>query len=228
MNVLVIIPTYNEKDNVKTIVEGIMGFDCDILFIDDNSPDGTALEIENIKKTNNKLKLIKRPGKMGLGSAYIEGFTYALNNNYEKIVMMDADLSHPYAKIPELIGANSDYSVGSRYIPGGKIEGWPLYRHLLSKCANLYASTILNIGVNDLTSGFNCMGKRVLEQLDYRNLKGEGYAFLIELKYRVFQKGFKLKEVPITFKEREKGRSKISNKIVWEAFWLVPRLKLFS
>jgi dolichol-phosphate mannosyltransferase len=228
MKTIVIIPTYNEKDNIKKLVQGIMKFDSDILFVDDNSPDGTSSEIEGIGKTNDRIKLINRNSKMGLGSAYVEGFDYALNNSYDKIVMMDADLSHPYDKIQEFIASDKDFIIGSRYIPEGKIEGWPLYRHCLSRFANLYAALVLNMGIKDLTSGFNCLKRQVLETIDFRHLKSEGYAFLIELKHSAFHRGFKLQEIPITFKERQKGVSKIDKSIMWEAFWLVLKLKFLS
>ena len=227
MKTLIITPTYNEKENIELMALNLTQFDCDILFIDDNSPDGTGQKIETFVKDNHKVKLLKRQGKMGLGSAYIEGFDFAVKNGYDKIIMMDADLSHPYTKIPELLNAGVPFAVGSRYIAKGSIEGWPWHRYLLSKFANRYASLVLNIGINDLTSGFNCIEKQVLERINYKNLRGEGYAFLIELKYRAFQKGFSLKEVPIKFKEREKGKSKISKKIIYEAFWLVLKLKFF-
>ncbi|RLD17167.1 MAG: polyprenol monophosphomannose synthase [Caldiserica bacterium] len=224
MKNIVVIPTYNEKRNILSLVKKIG--DIDILFIDDNSPDGTADVIEKLKMKNEKLKIIKRERKMGLGSAYRAGFKYALDNGYDNVIMMDADLSHPPEKIPELLDVDADFVVGSRYIKGGKIVGWPWYRYFLSKYANIYAKTFLKMPINDLTGGFNRIKKEVLEEIDFEGLKSDGYAFQIELKYYAWKKGFKLREIPITFKEREKGKSKLSKKIVWEAFWLVLDLSV--
>jgi len=224
MKNIVVIPTYNEKRNILSLVKKIG--DIDILFIDDNSPDGTADVIEKLKMKNEKLKIIKRERKMGLGSAYRAGFKYALDNGYDNVIMMDADLSHPPEKIPELLDVDADFVVASRYIKGGKIVGWPWYRYFLSKYANIYAKTFLKMPINDLTGGFNRIKKEVLEEIDFEGLKSDGYAFQIELKYYAWKKGFKLREIPITFKEREKGKSKLSKKIVWEAFWLVLDLSV--
>jgi dolichol-phosphate mannosyltransferase len=229
MKNIVIIPTYNEKDNIAVLAERVLAnAECDLLFVDDNSPDGTGELIKELIARDGRVKLIERGGKLGLGSAYLEGFKFAFGKSYERIIMMDADLSHPPEKIGEMLGLNTDYVVGSRYVRGGRVTGWPLRRHFLSRGANLYASFVLGIGVNDVTSGFNCVKMEVLKSIDLGRIRGEGYAFLVELKHNAFKKGYKPKEIPITFKEREKGVSKISKNIIWEAFWLVLKLKFFQ
>lgn len=225
---LIIIPTFNEKENVSRIVPQVIDYDCDLLFVDDNSPDGTAQTIEDLIKQRPKISIIKRPGKMGLRSAYVQGFEHALKAGYNRIITMDCDLSHTPAKIPEMLNTDADVVVGSRYIPGGNITGWPWYRYFLSKGANVYAYALLNAPIKELTGGFNCYKREVLQSIDMHTLKSEGYAFVIELKCRSWRAGFKLCEIPITFKERERGQSKISKHIIWEAFWLVLKLALIK
>jgi len=227
MKNLIIIPTFNERKNVETLIKGIYKFfNGNILFIDDNSPDGTADVIKGLRIKDKRIKLLKREKKLGLGSAYRQGFRYALENGYDNIIMMDADLSHPPEKIPELLNTKADFVIGSRYIEGGEIIGWPIYRYFLSKYANIYAKTFLRMPFYDLTGGFNRIKVEVLKEIDFENLKSEGYAFQIELKYYVWKKGFKLKEIPIVFREREKGKSKLNKKIIWEAFWQVLNLSV--
>lgn len=226
MKPLVIIPTYNEKDNIEPLVRGISAFDIPILFVDDNSPDGTADEIENVITTGARVVLLKRDRKLGLGSAYRDGFGYARKHGYDTILLMDADLSHPLQKIPEMLSPGDDIVCGSRYHPEGSIEGWPIHRRLLSRCANTFCRILLKVPVRDMTSGFTIIRRHVLEKINADALQSEGYGFLIELKYRALQSGCTVREVPITFTERKRGRSKLGNAIIWEAFWLVLRLGL--
>jgi dolichol-phosphate mannosyltransferase len=228
-NTLIIMPTYNEKDNIEPILEKILSYDCCVLFVDDNSPDKTADIIKNIMAKNNKVKLLQRPGKLGLGSAYVAGFKYAIENKYKNIIMMDADLSHPHTAIPAMLNSSADFVVGSRYIKGGKITAdWPWYRYILSSYANMYARIMLSFKVKDVTAGFNRISVSVLKAINIDNLKSEGYGFQIELKFCTRKHDFTFDEIPITFTERQRGVSKMSKKIIWEAFWLVLKLKLFG
>ena len=221
---LVIIPTYNEKDNIP-VLAGRISNKFDILFVDDNSPDGTALLVAEYRAKNSRIYLIERNKKMGLASAYITGFRFALEKNYEKIIMMDADLSHPPELLNSMVEKENDVIVGSRYIDGGAIKGWPWYRYILSIVANYYARFILQAPVRDLTGGFNCIKKKALETLHLDSIEGEGYGFIIEIKYKMWKSGCSFYELPIIFKERENGKSKISKKIIFEAIYLVVKLR---
>ena len=241
---LILIPTYNEKDNVNEIVNLIyenlknLWEITSILFIDDNSPDGTVVEIINISKRfeNGKINLIKRPGKLGLGSAYIEGFKWGIKNNFNYILQMDADLSHNPFYINEIFKEckNFDFIIGSRYVIGGGVKNWGIFRKLLSRGGSLYSKIILGCPINDLTGGFNLWKRNVLENLNLDKIISNGYSFQIEMKYRAYKKGFSFKEVPIIFDDRTKGKSKMSRKIfleavinVWKLRYLSMRNKLF-
>jgi len=236
MNSLVIIPTYNERENVEELIKKISDMGFDMLFIDDNSPDGTGEIIEKLKneflplQKKVKIDIIHRRKKLGLGSAYIEGFEWALRRGYEYMFTMDADFSHPTEVLPELLHKlkNYDVVIGSRYVKGGKIKNWPLHRKIISFLGNTYARVVGGLPIRDCTSGLNGFRRVVIENINFYNMTSEGYGFLIELKYRCFKRNFKICEYPITFTERRFGKSKISKKIIIEAFFLVLKLRLFG
>jgi dolichol-phosphate mannosyltransferase len=220
---LIIIPTYNEKENVESIINTVLQLDSDfhVLIVDDGSPDGTAAIVKQMQLQNSKLFLLERNGKQGLGTAYIAGFKYGIQNGFDLIYEMDADFSHPPQKLTELKQAclnGADIAIGSRYVAGGKLENWPLDRILMSKGASIYVRLITGIPVRDTTAGFICYKRKVLETIDLDSIHFIGYAFQIEMKYKAHKAGFKLVEVPITFKDREKGKSKMSTAIFNEAF----------
>ncbi len=224
---LIITPTYNEKNNIEALIEKIKNsVDAHLLVIDDNSPDGTGQLLEKLK--NEKLKVIHRPKKLGLGTAYIEGFKYAIQNNYDFVIIMDADLSHNPEYLPEFLEKLRlcDLVIGSRYIPGGGVIGWPLNRKLLSFLGNLYAKIITGLPIHDCTSGFMGFKREVIKYLLNENIKTEGYSFLIELKYRSFKNNYKICEIPIIFTDRIAGKSKISKKIIFEAYSLSGNLDM--
>lgn len=229
MKILVIIPTYNEKENIEKLTGQIFGLnaDMDVLVIDDNSPDGTGRIIDDLKSRNPKLNVIHREKKLGLGTAYITGFAWALARDYEYIFSMDADFSHNPDYLPGFVDKLSEYNliIGSRYVKGGGVLNWPLHRKLISKIGNFYAKTILGYPVNDSTSGFMGFRRQVLEKMELDKIKSEGYGFLIEMKYRAHKYGFKTFEYPIVFADRTLGKSKISKNIIFEAFFLVWKLK---
>lgn len=228
---LVIIPTYNEKENVAAIISAVMSVSerFDILIIDDGSPDGTADIVKGIQAENNRLHLVQRTGKLGLGTAYIAGFRWALERDYAYIFEMDADFSHRPSDLPRLLEAcemhGADMSVGSRYIKGGKVENWPWDRILMSYGASLYVRLVTWLPVKDATGGFVCYSKNALKTIQLSKIQFVGYAFQIEMKYAVWSSGLKIKEVPITFIDRVLGVSKMSTKIFKEAFWGVLKIR---
>lgn len=228
---LVVIPTYNEQANIVDMIAAVLNqpHAFHLLIIDDNSPDGTALDVERLIPTyNGRLFLQKRSGKLGLGTAYITGFKWALEHHYDYIIEMDADFSHKPTDLPRLLETcmnGADVAIGSRYIKSGKVEDWPLNRILLSKGASLYVRLITGIPVKDTTAGFVCYKKEVLEKIDLDKIKFIGYAFQIELKFAAWKCGFTLKEIPIIFKDREKGISKMSKGIFKEAVYGVIKMK---
>jgi len=233
---VVIIPTYNEKENVERMARAVMGLPVtiDILFVDDNSPDGTAAIIsELMAEFPNRIFLEERQGKLGLGTAYIHGFKWSLNQNYDYIFEMDCDFSHNPLDLPRLLEActqkGADLSIGSRYTKGGKVQNWPMGRILMSYFASVYVRMILFIGIADTTAGFMCYSNKVLKAIDLDNIHFKGYAFQIEMKYAAKRKGFKIIEVPITFIDRQFGESKMSSSIFKEAFfgvWKMRNLKV--
>ena len=234
-NSLVIIPTFNEAHNIGRMIDQIQSLDIgiDVLVIDDGSPDGTADIVRSkIKTENNRVFLIEREGKQGLGTAYVAGFKYALEKGYTFICEMDADFSHNPEDLPRLIekvkSGEADVAVGSRYSQGISIVNWPLSRLILSYCANFYARMITGIPIKDTTAGFKCIHRKVIESLDLGRISSNGYAFQIEIHFRAWKAGFKLKEVSIIFREREEGVSKMSRSIVREAVWKVWSLKFKS
>jgi dolichol-phosphate mannosyltransferase len=229
---LVIIPTYNEKENISNIVQQVMEFEQQfhVLIVDDGSPDGTGLIIKNLQQQYpSRLFLIERQGKQGLGTAYIAGFKWGIAAGYDYLFEMDADFSHNPKDLVHLYNAcatgGADVSVGSRYVKGGKVENWPWDRIFISKGGSLYARLIIWLPVRDTTAGFVCYKRKVLQNLNLDNIKFIGYAFQIEMKYRAWQLGFKIKEVPITFIDRKEGVSKMSKGIVKEAIVAVWKMK---
>ncbi|MCX7757148.1 MAG: polyprenol monophosphomannose synthase [candidate division WOR-3 bacterium] len=230
MKGLVIIPTYNESENIPKIIPEILqqSPELEVLVIDDNSPDNTAQIVEELMKSESRIHLIKRPKKLGLGTAYVTGFKYVLEKNYDYCFEMDADFSHNPADIPRFIELLKDYDliIGSRYCNGISVVNWPMKRLLLSYFACLYARLVTGCPIKDLTSGFKCYKRNVLEKIDLDKIKSDGYGFQIEIDFLIWRKGFKIKEIPIIFVERRIGSSKMSKHIIWEAFWLVLRLRL--
>ena len=230
MKTLIIIPTYNESKNIEIIVDKIFSIDktYNILIVDDSSPDGTALIVENMRIKFSNLNIIIRKNKQGLGTAYCAGFIWALKNNFNKIVQIDADLSHDPADIPRLINASekNDLVIGSRYVKGINVVNWPLRRLFLSYLANIYSKVITGLPIFDSTGGFKCFNSNVLKSIDLNKIKSSGYSFQIEMNFIAWVKGYKIKEIPIVFTDRTIGESKMSNKIVLEAIKVVPLLKI--
>jgi dolichol-phosphate mannosyltransferase len=228
---LVIIPTYNERENIRDIAVHVLGLSprFDLLVVDDGSPDGTADIVRELQAAHHdRVHLIERPGKLGLGTAYITGFKWALARGYAHIFEMDADFSHDPDDLVRLDAAcmnGADMSVGSRYVKGGRVRDWSWHRIMLSYCASLYVRAILWLGVRDTTAGFVCYKRHVLEALPLDDIRFVGYAFQIEMKYRVRLAGFRIVEVPITFIDRQKGRSKMSSGIFNEAVLGVLRMR---
>lgn len=232
---LVIIPMYNEWENARAIIEAVLALEgnfFDVLVIDDNSPDGTAAIVrEMMQKFPDRVFMIERAGKLGLGTAYIEGFRYALRKDYEFIIEMDADFSHNPADLPRLRKAcieGADVAVGSRYVSGVNVVNWPMGRVLMSYYASKYVRLVTGIPVHDTTAGFVCYTRRVLETLPLDRIKFKGYAFQIEMKFTTYKYGFKIKEVPIIFVNRVLGTSKMNSGIFGEAVFGVIQLKLDS
>ena len=232
MKTLIIIPTYNELDNLPKLLPEVLAKNSEInvLIVDDNSPDGTAAFVENEMKNNDRIHLIKRSSKQGLGTAYISGFKYALQNNFELIFEMDADFSHDPKEIPKFLDEikDSDLVIGSRYINGVNVINWPMRRLLLSSFANVYTRIITGMPVHDATGGFKCFRRKVLESINLDQVRSNGYAFQIEMNFKAWKKGFKVKEIPIIFVDRMKGQSKMSRKIVREAVTMVWKLRIKS
>ena len=230
---LVIVPTYNERDNIARIIEQVLARDdrLDVLVVDDGSPDGTGAIVDDIKARNPRVDVIHRAGKQGLGTAYIAGFKWALARQYAFVFEMDADFSHDPAHLPQFLEAveNADVVIGSRYRNGRvTVVNWPVGRLLLSFAANVYARVITGLQLFDSTAGFKCFRRRVLETVDLDAVKSSGYAFQIEMNFRAWKKGFRIVEIPIVFVDRTEGESKMSKKIVREAVWMVWRLRWWS
>ena len=229
---LVIIPTYNEIENISKIIEAVFAIEgaYHILVIDDGSPDGTAGVVKDLQQVHpERLHLIERSGKLGLGTAYVTGFKWALEREYDYIFEMDADFSHNPADLPRLLAActegGADMSIGSRYCDGINVVNWPMGRIIMSYCASLYVRTVLGVKIYDSTAGFVCYKRKVLETIDLDSVKMKGYGFQIELKYTALRLGFKLKEVSVIFVNRKEGTSKMSGSIFGEAFWGVLGLR---
>lgn len=228
---LVIIPTYNEKENIERMVRKVFSLKhpFDLLIVDDGSPDGTAIIVKKLmQEFQGKLFLEERKGKLGLGTAYIHGFQWALQGNYQTIFEMDCDFSHnpdDLIRLQEACVNGADVAIGSRYVKGGKIENWPKGRILMSYFASVYVRMVLWIPIHDTTAGFKCYKRKVLERINFDEIKFVGYAFQIEMKYTAYKLGFKLIEVPITFIDRTEGESKMSKGIFKEAFWGVLKMR---
>lgn len=229
---LVVIPTYNEKDNVEKIVDEVLKVEpsLHILIVDDNSPDGTGRIVDEMCQRDNRIHVLHRPGKSGLGSAYIAGFKYALEREYEYIFEMDADFSHDPKYLPQFLEKIGEYDLvlGSRYIKGVNVVNWPMTRLLLSYFANVYARFITGLPVRDATGGFKCFRRRVLEHIDLDAVQSDGYSFQIEMTFKAWKKRFTVCEIPIIFVDRLAGSSKMSKKIVREAIVMVWRLRFQS
>lgn len=232
MKILIIIPTYNELENLPKLLPEVFSKDngIDVLIVDDNSPDGTASYIENQQRNNNRIHLLKRSSKQGLGTAYIAGFKFALQKDYEVVFEMDADFSHDPNEIPRFLEEikNADVVLGSRYKNGVNVVNWPMRRLLLSWFANIYTRLITGMPLHDATGGFKCFRRKVLETIDLNRVKSNGYAFQIEMNFKAWKKGFVIKEIPIIFIDRVKGSSKMSKKIVREAVFMVWKLRFQS
>lgn len=231
MRTIIIIPTYNERENITRIINEVqMQADgLNVLIVDDNSPDGTAELVKEMMKRNGSIHLIERPGKMGLGTAYCDGFEYALNNGFDLIFEMDADFSHDPKEIPNFLetAKEADLVIGSRYLTGVNVVNWPLARLILSYGANFYTRIITGMPIMDATGGFKCFKATSLRKIDLSTIRSNGYGFQIEMNYRMWKSGAVIKEIPIIFIDRRSGVSKMNRKIIWEAIFLVWRLKFF-
>jgi dolichol-phosphate mannosyltransferase len=225
---VVCLPTYNERENVERMVRALGEHGVDVLVIDDNSPDGTGEIADRLAGELDYVDVLHRARKEGLGPAYLAGFARALADDAELVLEMDCDFSHDPADVPRLVAAaeNADVVLGSRYVEGGSIANWGPLRRLISEGGSLYARVLLGVPVRDLTGGFKCYRREVLERIDLAAITSKGYAFQIETTYRALRAGFRIKEVPITFVDREHGGSKMSRTIVLEAIWKVPALRL--
>ncbi|MGQ9621049.1 MAG: polyprenol monophosphomannose synthase [Bacteroidales bacterium] len=234
MTNLVIIPTYNERENIEALISAISSLDIkfDILIVDDNSPDGTATAVKQLRQTFNNLHLIQKPGKMGLGAAYLTGFNWALEKGYDYIYEMDADFSHDPRDLIRLFNAchknGADMSIGSRYISGVNVVNWPLTRVLMSYFASIYVRMVTGMKIKDTTAGFKCYKRETLKNILRYTIKSVGYCFQIEMKFIAWKLGYRIIEIPIVFTDRRTGTSKMSGGIFNEAFWGVMRMKIRS
>lgn len=233
MKGLVIVPTYNERENLPRLVPDVLAADptLSILVVDDGSPDGTGdLAEELAKSSGGRVHVLHRPQKNGLGQAYLAGFKWALERDYDLVFEMDADFSHDPKFLPDFLSAaqSADLVLGSRYISGVNVVNWPMSRLLLSYYANVYSRLVTGMPLRDATGGFKCFHRRVLEAIDLNKVRSNGYSFQIEMSFRAFRKGFVIKEIPIVFVDRQAGRSKMSKAIVREAVWMVWRLRLLA
>ena len=232
--VWVVLPTYNERENLEPLVRAVRSVlagaapDHVVLVVDDSSPDGTGEVADRLAREDPRVRVLHRPRKEGLGQAYLAGFEVALTDGAALICEMDADFSHDPAHLTALIAAAADADVvlGSRYVPGGGIRNWGRLRMLVSRAGCLYARSVLGLPVRDLTGGYKCFRREVLEALDLGRIRSQGYAFQVELTYRALQLGFRVKEVPILFTDRRVGESKMSRRIVLEAMWMIPALRV--
>jgi len=229
---LVVIPTYNERENLVPLLQEIFAknLPLEILIIDDNSPDGTGAVADGIAASDPRVHVIHRAGKMGLGSAYVVGFKYALARDYDAVFEMDADFSHSPDSLGEFLREleNADLVLGSRYLHGVTVVNWPLSRLILSYGANVYSRFVTGVPVKDLTGGFKCFRRNVLEAVDLDRVRSDGYGFQIEMNFKAWRKGFRIREIPILFVDRRVGESKMNRRIVWEAAWMVWRLRILD
>lgn len=232
MKIVILLPTYNEKDNLPLMVEAIYKLKpkIDIFIIDDNSPDGTGKVADDLRRNYNNITVIHRKNKEGLGRAYIHGFHEAIAAGYDKVITMDCDFSHDPKYLLTMVDLASKYDLvlGSRYVPGGGIDGWSLWRKFISRGGNIYARIFLNLRYKDLTGGFKCYDVGALRSIDIKTLCSQGYTFQVETTYRIHNCGYRIKEFPIVFKDRVYGESKMSFDIAWEAIKVLPRLRFFN
>jgi dolichol-phosphate mannosyltransferase len=229
MKALIVMPTYNERENMTPIVEEILRYapQVDILIVDDNSPDGTGDIAESLRERFPNVSVMHRTGKLGLGTAYIAGFRYALEHDYEFVLEMDADFSHDPRYLPDILAEaeHADLVIGSRYVQGGGTPNWSPLRRFISGGGNIFARTVLGLSVKDATAGYRCYRTSMLSALDLGSITSQGYAFQVEMTYRVLQRGFRVSEVPILFVDRRVGKSKMSRKIFIEGFVFVLRAR---
>ena len=232
MKTLIVTPTYNERKNIRELVSTLFELNPDfhILVVDDSSPDGTAEIVEELQADCANLHLLSRNEKTGLGSAYIAGFNYALERDYEAVVQMDADMSHDPKDVPLLIEAieNADLAIGSRYISGINVVNWPLQRLIISYGANIYTRLVTRLPVRDATGGFKCWRREALDAINLDGVRSQGYSFQIEMTYRAWLKGFRITEIPIIFVDRTVGESKMTRSIMLEAAVMIPRLRIWK
>ena len=232
MKAVVVIPTYNECDNIEVLTREVLAQlpDLHVLIVDDNSPDGTGLLADKMAVADDRIRVLHRSGKLGLGSAYRDGFKCALAMGADYVIEMDADFSHDPLMLPRFIEQMSKYDlvIGSRYLNGVSVVNWPLRRLMLSYFASIYTRTITGLRISDCTSGFKCFSRKVIEAINLDSITSDGYSFQIEMNYRCMEKGFSLGEIPIIFIDRHAGTSKMSAKIAREAVWMVWKLKLGS
>ena len=231
--ILIVTPTYNERDNLAPFLDGVFDVlpDANVLVVDDASPDSTGALADRIAASDPRVKVYHRPGKLGLGSAYLEAFRRGIDEGYDLIFEMDTDLSHDPRYLPDFLRAfeqGADLVIGSRNVPGGGVDGWGPGRHILSKGGSLYSRMILGLGVRDLTSGYKGFRREVLESIVLGDVRSEGYSFQVELTFRAVLRGFKVAEVPIVFVDRRAGQSKMNKRIFAEAVLMMPRLRLMA
>jgi dolichol-phosphate mannosyltransferase len=228
----IVLPTYCEADNLERMVAALraqLPADCRLLVVDDDSPDGTGAIADRLAAADERLGVIHRPAKSGLGPAYVAGFRHALAHGAARVVEMDCDFSHDPAVVPALLAAvadGADVALGSRYVPGGRVENWSAWRRLVSRLGCAYAQTVLRVPVRDLTGGFKCFSAEALDAIDFPSARAKGYAFQVELTYRALRAGLRVVELPIVFRERREGESKMTGRIALEAAWRVPALRL--
>jgi len=229
---LIIIPTYNERENIDTLLDRLLALPhgLEVLVVDDNSPDGTGALVAARQEHDPRIHLLRRPRKMGLGSAYRDGFRYALERGAEYVFEMDADFSHDPEAIAEFLlqARDHDLVLGSRYLHGVTVVNWPLGRLILSYCANVYAGWVTGLPLRDCTGGFKCFRRRALESVRLDKVRSDGYAFQIEMSFKCWKRGLRLVEIPILFVDRRAGSSKMNRRIIWEALWMVWRLRFAS
>jgi len=232
MKALIIIPTYNERDNLVELLGKIFEQDLpiEVLIVDDNSPDRTGELADELSGADPRVHVMHRAGKQGLGSAYVAGFRYALERDYDAVFEMDADFSHNPGSLRDFLREleSADLVLGSRYLHGVTVVNWPLSRLILSYGANLYSRVITGMPVKDLTGGYKCFRRQVLESIDLSRVRSDGYGFQIEVNFKAWRKGFRVREIPIMFVDRRAGVSKMSRRIVWEAAWMVWRLRVLD
>jgi dolichol-phosphate mannosyltransferase len=225
MRSLVVLPTYNEAANVLSLSADVLSRDAslEVLVVDDSSPDGTGTLVQEAARDEPRLHLLTRPAKLGLGSAYLAGFRWALEREYDRVLTMDCDYSHHPKYLPDLLAAmeHADTAIGSRYVPGGGVANWPLRRRLLSRFANAYTRILLRVPVHDCTAGFRCYTREVLERVDPFSIEASGYSFLEEMVWRIHHAGFRIVEIPIVFEDRTHGVSKIDQREIYRAAWHV-------